>query len=138
MECPPRIEKGVVLVAMRKQISPDPWSLRASHGAGEISRIASEEIDERRLKHRYSRVSDPGGLEPHLGDLAQSASVMQERRLLQDVSCDIATLLQPHGAGAAEMDSDQHARERVLVRRIEHVVVGTRQCGIGTGAGRSC
>jgi len=36
VECPPRIEKGVVLVAMRKQISPDPWSVRASHGAGEI------------------------------------------------------------------------------------------------------
>jgi len=124
VECPPRIEKGVVLVAMRKQISPDPWSLRASHGAGEISRIASEEIDERRLKHRYSRVSDPGGLEPHLGDLAQSASVvMQERRLLKDVSGDIATLLQTHGAGAAEMDSDQHARKRVLARRIEHAVV---------------
>ena len=65
------------------------------------------------------RNPDPGGLEPHLGGLAHSASVvMQERSLLQDVSGDIATLLQPHGAGAAEMDSDQHARERVLARRI--------------------
>ena len=58
--------------------------------------------------------------------------------MLQDVSGDIATLLQPDGAGAAEMDSDQHARERVLARSIEHVVVGTRQCGIRTGAGRAC
>src|SRR6266446_9017402 len=81
------------------------------------------EIDERRLKHRYSRVSDPGGLEPHLGGLAQSASVLHERRSLQNVSGDIATLLQPHGAGAAEMNSDQHARERVLARSIVHAVV---------------
>jgi len=41
-ECPPRIEKGVVLVAMRKQISPEQWSLGAAHGAGEIPRIAGE------------------------------------------------------------------------------------------------
>src|SRR2546421_8645824 len=80
----------------------------------------------------------PRGLEPHLGGLAQSASVMQERRLLQDVSGDIATLLQPHGAGAAEMDTDQHARERVLARSIVHAVVGTRQRGIRTRSGRSC
>jgi len=63
---------------------------------------------------------------------------MKERCLLQDVSADIATLLQPHGAGAAEMDTDQHARERVLARRIEHAVVGTRQCRIRTGTGRTC
>src|SRR2546429_3243148 len=82
--------------------------------------------------------STPRGLEPPLGGIAQSASVMHERPLLQNVSGDIATLLQPHGAGAAEMNSDQHARERVLVRSIEHAVVGTRQCGIWTRGGRSC
>src|SRR5258706_9424386 len=85
---------------------------------------------------QYMRKSPPGGLNP-LGGIAQSASVLQERRSLQDVSGDIATLLQPRGAGAAEMDSDQHARERVLARRIERAVVGTRQCGIRTGGGRS-
>src|SRR5258706_10827310 len=85
---------------------------------------------------RDMRKSPPGGLNP-LGGIAQSASVLQERRSLQDVSGDIATLLQPRGAGAAEMDSDQHARERVLARRIERAVVGTRQCGIRTGGGRS-
>src|SRR5437879_8377933 len=35
-------------------------------------------------------VPHPGGPEPHLGGIAQSASVMQERRSLQDVLGDIA------------------------------------------------